>query len=137
MGQTPKLTVLRTEEAHFAAVVREQKHALDVRLDIQPGDILLLSKKGSGLVSYGMRFVRQRCDVNGETLAIWGRSWKFIVEGDGCCKLVRAFDPRTARITGADCKEYGRGGPFYYVLDEDAEAFNRKGLLRPLLSPAN
>lgn len=135
MEQTPKLIVLRTELAHFDAVVKEQKHALEVRLGAKPGDILLLSKKGSGVVSHAMKFVRQRPDRDGETEMIWGRSWKFIVDGDACCELDRAFGPQGERITKLERREYGRGGPFYYLLEEDAEAFRQKGLLRPLLSP--
>ena len=135
MSDTPKLIVLRTHPEHLRGVVEKHKHALEVRLNAQQGDILLIAQTGSGLVSHAMRFRSQRPDTTGETERSWGRHWNFIIEGDNCCELDRPFDPREERVTEVVRKDYGPGGPFFYVLDEDAEAFRQKGLLQPLLPP--
>ena len=82
-----------------------------------------------------MRFRCQRPDTTGETERIWGKHWKFIIEGDSWCKLDQPFDPQKERVTSVVCKDYGPGGPFFYVLNEDAKAFRQRSLLRPLLPP--
>jgi hypothetical protein len=52
MTHMAKLIVLRTEAAHFAAVVREQKHALEVQLDAGP--VTFCSFRGKVQVSFLM-----------------------------------------------------------------------------------
>jgi hypothetical protein len=135
MSNMPKLIVLRTHPEHLCGVVGKHKHALNVRLDARQDDVLLIAQTGSGVVSYAMRFRCQRPDMTGETERIWGKHWNFIIEGDNWCELNQPFDPREQRVTESTCKDYGPGGPFFYVLDKDAEAFRQRGLLRPLLLP--
>lgn len=136
LNDCPKLIVLRTLPEHFDEVVGAQKHALHVRLKkAAPGDILLVGQTGSSLVSYAMRFRSQRPDVSGETERRWGRHWRYIIEGEDCCALNRPFNPQQERATEVSRRDYGPGGPFFYVLDEDAETFRQRGMLRPLLPP--
>jgi hypothetical protein len=84
MSDMPKLIVLRTLRQHIDGVVEKHKHALNVQLDAQQGDILLIAQKG-GLVLYAMRFQNQRPDTAGESERVWGRHWKFIIEGADWC----------------------------------------------------
>jgi hypothetical protein len=136
MTNSPSLIVLRTHPENFDEVIRAQKHALDGRLKkANSGDILLVGRTGSGVVSHAMRFRSQRADTSGETERRWGRHWPFLIEGEDCCELARPFNPQQERVTQASRKDYGPGGSFFYVLDEDADVFRQRGLLLPLLPP--
>jgi hypothetical protein len=129
------MLILKTRPENLGRVVEAQKHALHGRLNnAQPGDLLLLAEirpHGPALVRYGMRFKTQRRANPGETEAIWGQRWDFVIEGEGCRELNHRFDPQVEKVTSTN---YGRGGTFVYVACEDAEAFRRKGLLAPLLT---
>lgn len=129
------MVILKTHSTNLARVVEVQKHALRGRLkNAQPGDLLLLAEirdDGPTVVRYGMRLKRQRRADPGETEALWGKHWKFIIEGEGCCELNRPFDPQQTKVTSTS---YGQGGTLVYVAAEDAEAFRRAGLLSPLLT---
>ena len=129
----PKLIILRTEQTNLQAVIKESKHALNSRLSARLGDILLLSEKGSCQVTRGMKFMKQIEDSCGETKRIWQRSWKYLIEADKCEALSHPFKPQEERITDPLLKNYLQGGPFFYVLEEDAVEFYKRGLLQPLL----
>ena len=128
----PNLIVLKTHPEHLDQVVQAQRHALQTRLlKAQPGDLLLLAEtrsKGSALVRYGMRFRGQRIARPGETESMWNKSWRYIIEGEDCKALERAFSPQIVKVSSAN---YGQGGPFVYIDPEDADAFKRDGLLKP------
>lgn len=133
MSDMPRLVVLRTLPENFDGVIQTSKHALDGRLAAEPRDILLIGH--SGQVTHAMRFRCQRPDTSGETEKIWGRRWRFIIEGDDLCKLIRPFSPQQERVTEVSRKNYGPGFALFYVLDDDARAFREGGLLRPILPP--
>lgn len=133
MSDMPKLVVLRTLPENLDGVIQTSKHALDVRLTAQQGDILLIGH--SGRVTHAMRLRCQRPDTSGETEVIGGRRWRFIIDGDELCQLVRPFSPQRERVTDVGRKNYGPCFALFYVLDDDARAFRDGGLLRPILPP--
>ena len=139
MSAMPKLIILKTHPEHLYGVVKEQKHALGGKMrGAEEGDLLLIAeihKPGSARVRYGMWFVKQRPANPGEPEAIWnGHSWKYVVEAKGCRELNKSFRPEDEKTSQ---KNYGQGGggTVIYVCDDDADAWRRKGLLRPLLPP--
>ncbi|MGB0087716.1 MAG: hypothetical protein WBP94_20360 [Rhodomicrobiaceae bacterium] len=113
-----------------------QKHALKYRIkNAKTNDLLLLAEiqsQGPAVVCYGMWLKCQRPAERGETDKIWGKEWKFIIEGQGCDSLPR-FSPEREKVS---LKNYGKGGggTVIYVLPEDMNAFREKGLLMPFMS---
>jgi hypothetical protein len=98
----------------------------------RPDDILLLAEiqdHGSSVVRYAMRFREQILDEKGKSKALFGRRWRYLIEGNDCHELSR-FSPQERKVTS---KNYGQGGPMVYVASKDAEAFRKAGLLQPLL----
>lgn len=139
--RAPRIAIFRTDPVHLAAVVRHSKHALERRPQLRTGDIILLSQLGNTLVAgakpiqFAMSFVRCYPDAMGESLKIWGKRWRYIVEGSRCYRLREAFDIRDVSVTN---KEYGAGGPIVYVDPRDAAEILRRGLLAPAPSdPTN
>lgn len=137
----PNMIIVKTSAKNLPNVVANQKHALYGRMKkARPGDVLLLAEicgRGPALVSYAMRLKEQHLDTANEAQAIWGERWPVIVEGEGCRKLDRPFNPQKERVTLISMKNYGPGGTLVYVDPKDAEAFLQKGLLRPLLPPSD
>lgn len=126
------MVILRTSKETIGNVVHHMKHALDSRLKLEQGDLILISQTKSSLdqyakpIQYVMEYVRCYRDRNNESEKIWGKSWKVIVEGRNCKRLKRPFDIADYQVTS---KNYGQGGPRVYVDDADALAIKQKGLL--------
>ncbi len=128
------IILLRTHPENLKRVVEVQKHALKGQLTrAQPGDLLLLAEmrtSGPALATHAMWFRNQRLAKPGETEMLWGKSWRYVIEGEDCRTLDNPFSPQEAKVSS---ENYGRGGGVVYLAVEDADEFCRRGLLRPLL----
>lgn len=133
MGSAPQLIILKTTAQHIEGVTKNQKHALRGRIvNARRGDLLLIAEmqtRGPALIRYGMRFDCQYPDQAGDSEAIWGKRWDYIVSGEGGCWLTKPFAPAQAKPQGP----YGQGGTLVYVPARDAEEFVREGRLAPIL----
>ncbi|BCH23584.1 hypothetical protein [Mesorhizobium sp. L-8-3] len=133
MQPTPTIIILKTTAEHMRGVIDHQKHASDRLIKrANPGDLLLIAQlqpKGSALIRYAMWLKSQYPDSVQESDAIWGKHWNFIIEGEGGRELTTPFAPGEVKPNGP----YRQGGPFVYVVAEDAEDFRRDGRLAPLL----
>jgi len=108
-------------------------HALARSPTISPGDLILISlaiaKTSDGIppIRYAMEFVKIRADRTGGTSReIWGKKWPYIIYGQNFRELARPFDIRHHAVSG---HEYGQGGPFVYVHEDDASVIRQRGLL--------
>ena len=87
------------------------------------------SPTAAPLVKYVMTYVRCYLDESGESTKIWGKEWRFIIEGRNIYQ-VKGFDIRRVQVTKAN---YGQGAiRFAYIRDEDAAAIREGGFLNPL-----
>lgn len=113
-------------------MVKLCKHALDSQPHITVGDIILLAETKDNLVSgekpirYLMEFHRIYADSKGESERIWGKHWRYIIEGRGCRTLKRPFDICEIQLTETN---YAQGGPYVYVARKDEDMLNREGYL--------
>lgn len=130
------MIILRTNPEHISEVVRHSKHALNKKPSLTRGDTILISqisentifgyKECKNPIQYVMEFERLYLDTSGKSKQIWGIQYKYIIEGSNCRPLKRPFDIRKYQVTN---KEYGPGGPFVYVEQEDEKAIQQHGLL--------
>lgn len=133
MQAIPTIIILRTTAQHMRGVIDHQKHALDRPMRrAHLGDLLLVAEmqpKGPAIARYAMWFKSQHPDDAHESEAIWGRHWNFLIAGEGGRELTTPFAPAEVKPNGP----YSQGGPYVYVVPEDAEDFRRDGRLAPLL----
>lgn len=80
--------ILKTKKETLSAVLKHQKHASDTELkNAINGDIILISQTKDSLsddeksIKYSMKFKRCYKDSNNESNKIWGKHWKYIIEG--------------------------------------------------------
>jgi hypothetical protein len=130
---SPTVVVLRTAPENIPKVIEHKIHALNGRLvRAKPGDLLLIAERqrvGPAIAKYGMLLQEVRPDVSQKSKEIWGKQWKYIIEGRDLVALAMPFSPHEiAPLSG-----YGAGGPFVYISPDDAEEFRRRGLLAPFL----
>jgi len=131
----PLLIILKTDSVHIDGVRKNAKHATGARpRRIARGDIILIqvtvlsSKDPQPVIRYRMDFVRCYKDVEKESDRIWGRHWKYIVEGENLKTLRHPFDIRKIQVTNDI--SYGQGAIKYvYVRPEDAAVIRARGLL--------
>lgn len=129
------MIILRTNPENISEVVRHAKHALNKKPTLNQGELILISQISENTIfgyrecknpiQYVMEFERIYLDTSGESIKIWGKPYKYIVEGRNCRPL-RPFDIRKYQVTK---KEYGPGGPFVYVEPEDVRVLQQHGLL--------
>lgn len=126
------MIIFRTHPDHIDDVVRYSRHALSTMPRVSQGDLILISqtvaqsKDGSPPIRYVMEFVGVHTDDVGESRRIWGRDWRYIVNGRNCRPLKQPFDIRKIQVSG---KNYGQGGPYVYVAEEDEAIIRKLGLL--------
>lgn len=81
------LILLKTSGSTLGRVVEYNKHALSGRISAVRGELILISETESTLrpnrlpVRHVMEFRRCYPDSQGESQRIWGRRWRYIVEG--------------------------------------------------------
>ena len=128
------MVIFRTSKETLSKVVANCKHALEVRpAKLNFGDIILIAQTidsldcGKKPISYRMEFVNCYEDREGLSERIWGRRWKYIIEGKNCCELNKPFDIR--KIPHLNTKKYERGGPIVYVDPDDIKKLEDLGYL--------
>lgn len=132
----PRMLLLKTDKSNLLGVVTNQKHATDaVPTDLVPGDWLLIqtdaTTREEAKVRYIMDFVKIYEDTLGETTKIWGRPWRYIIQGGNIRKLKNPINVNARSITK---KSYGQGAIKYAYIDpRDAEEFMKKGYLETIL----
>ena len=128
------IAIFRTGEDTLRTVVREAKYALPGRPNLTPGDTILLALRSADIrdgrppVRYRMEFVRAYEDQDGESVRLWGRQWKWMIEASNCQRLAKPFDIQKLQVTD---KNYAQGGTVVYVEPEDQVILSSRGLLNP------
>lgn len=128
-----KMVIFRKSKETLSNVVAYSKHALPNRpKQLELGDIILISQTIDSLVCgqkpirYRMEFVNCSKDIEGVSKRIWGRPWKYIIDGRNCCELKQPFDIREIPNPS---KKYGQGGNFVYVHTNDIKKLEDLGYL--------
>jgi hypothetical protein len=128
------MLLLKTDDLHFDGVRRHRKHATDgIPQALSAGDTLLIQVTYSSMavptsrVKAAMTFVRCYEDGTGECKSIWGRNWRYIIEGKDWCTLRKPFDVDDVKVSS---KNYGQGViRFAYIDPADEAEIRRRGLL--------
>ncbi|BCM16352.1 hypothetical protein [Mesorhizobium sp. J8] len=127
------LIILKTTKQHFIGVTEHQKHALRGRMTkAHQGDVLIIAEiqdNGPAVAKYAMQFKQQYADHVGQSEVIWGKRWRFIVDGEKGCWLSKPFAPAALKPDGP----YAQGGTLVYVPTADAIDFIAAGHLSPIL----
>ena len=126
------MLLLKTSKDTLPKVVETAKHALAARPDYVPGELALIAQTkedlrvGEPSIKYRIEIVRIYEDKDNESDRIWGRHWKYIVEGRNCLPLKNPFDIADIQITD---KNYVTGGTYFHIERADAEALMKGGWL--------
>jgi 5-methylcytosine-specific restriction enzyme A len=126
------MIILKTSQDTIGEVVRHSKHALKMRPNVKQGELILISELKTKLpphrkpIQYVMEFEECHEDRQQESLRIWGRHWRYVINGGNCRPLKTPFDISTVQVTN---KDYGRGGAVVHVNDDDAQVLILMGLL--------
>ncbi len=126
------MIIFRTSADTIHNVVKLSKHALASQPKLSEGELILISQTitdstgSKPPIRYIMEFVRIYEDLLGESNEIWGRQWRYIIEGKNCRRLKRPFNIGVFQVSN---QNYAQGGPYVYVLPEDEEIIREKGLL--------
>jgi len=129
------MVIFRTSPETISEVVRLSKHALDRRPRLRRGELILISqtvaksRDGKPPIRYLMEFVRIYPDSKEESTKIWGKQWRYIVEGEKCRPLKHPFNIQHYQTSN---QNYAQGGPFVYVDPVDEEVLKNRGLLDTL-----
>jgi 5-methylcytosine-specific restriction protein A len=106
-------------------VLQNQKHATSNNLQFVPGEIILIQQTFSTLayptqksIRWIMNYVQTYPDVHNESDRIWGRHWKYIIEGTNL-RPVEGFDIAELQVTNLN---YGQGAITHAYIDPLDEA---------------
>ena len=130
------MIVLQTRPEHLKAVIEKSKRALNgVMKCVRAGDVLLIAEspppRNAPQIWYAMRYRRMYPDSRRESEAIWGKRWRYIVEGEDCQLLDHPFSLKDVQVSA---KNYGQGAiSFTYLDDRDAKLLIDRSLLKPVL----
>lgn len=89
---------------------------MNMKLRLNPGDVILFAQSrgtlepGQPPIRYRMSFVRFSESAEEESQKLWGKSWRYMVEGDECRALRKPFDIRHVQVSK---KIYDQLGPVY------------------------
>jgi len=126
------MLLLKTSKDTLPKVIETSKHALSARPDYSPGELALIAQTKEDLspgeppIRYRMEIARIYQDNGNESDQIWGKHWKYIVEGRNFLPLKNPFDISEVQVTG---KNYVTGGTFFHIEKADAEALMIGGWL--------
>jgi len=133
--QMMQMILIKTHKSNLSKVVEHCKHALNVQPNLKQGDLILIAQTkrdllpGEKPIKYIMEFSRIYRDIYNESFKIWGKKWKYIIEGINCRALKNPFDISLIQISDHN---YKSGGPFTYVRKEDVDFLFKKGYLETL-----
>lgn len=111
------------------------KHALQSLPQLAHGDTILLAQTLQSLphglkqIRYRMTYARAYLDRGNESDQIWGRHWRYLIEGVELKALRRPFNIADLQVS---TKNYGRGGPIVYVDEHDEEVLRKGGYFAAL-----
>lgn len=127
--------IVRTSGETIGAVVKHEKHALNTRPHLSPGEIILVAlRKNEALakhqkpIQYLMEFDSSYSDEE-ESLKLFGKRWPYIIKSRSCRRLKTPFDICEHQVS---TKGYGPGGTIVYVLNDDIKVLKEKGLLETM-----
>lgn len=101
---------------------------MNMKLRLDPGDVILFAQSRGTLepaqppIRYRMTFVRFSDSAEEESQRLWGKRWRYMLEGENCRPLRRPFDIRHLQ---ASRKMYDQLGPVY--LDPEDESVLESG----------
>jgi len=87
------MLLLKTSKATIGEVVRRAKHASNTRPNAEAGDIVLIAQTKSTLkpdeesIRYIMTYEDSRIDESNESQRIWGRHWKYLINGSNVMEI--------------------------------------------------
>jgi len=126
------MVIFRTSPDPIDNVVKHNKHALNSRPSLTPGETILISQTvsktndGKPPIRYAMEYVNMYRDEKGESKSIWGKQWTYILQGKNCRPLKKPFNISHYQVSS---ENYGPGGPVKYVADIDKKKLQQEGLL--------
>jgi 5-methylcytosine-specific restriction enzyme A len=119
------MIIFKTDVSTLKNVLAAAKHAVNGRpTRAKAGDIILVAQTvetlqpGQKSINWIMEYVRSYEDTEGETIKLWGRSWRYIVEA----RSVRQVEPFNIDELQRSNKNYGAAVNFTYLDPEDEEA---------------
>jgi hypothetical protein len=125
------MTIFRTSRKTIQTVVQHSKHALKGCPELTQGDLILVSELVTECfddmpIKYVMEYVRCYKDDTGESETLWGKQWKYMIEGKNCRPLRSPFNINRLQVSD---KNYGQGGPWVHVDPADEKVLRERGLL--------
>lgn len=118
------MILFKNKAETMEGVLRNQKHATENNLQFEPGEIILIQQTITSLpskkdksIKWIMDYVRTYPDINGESHRIWGKDWKYIIEGKNL-RTVEGFNIKELQVSE---KDYGSAMIYANVLSEDEE----------------
>lgn len=118
------MLLLKTSAGSLLGVLANAKHASNDVPDAQTGDLVLLAQTATSLapgeksIRWAMTFVDCVPDTNKESLAIWGRQWRYLILGQDI-REVQPFDLKDIQVSA---KNYGPVVKHCRLRPEDEEA---------------
>ena len=131
MDSRNRLILLKVSGENLSVVMKERRYATNRAYRLEPGDLILFAENRSTLtpgersIRYCMEYAGTRLDEANESDRLWGKHWKYIIDGRNVRQLSEPFDMRTEQVSK---KNYQQAGPAY-LDDEDVAALKSKGLL--------
>jgi len=102
------IMLFKNHASTLNGVLKNAKHASNGKpKNIQPGDVILIAQtKGSLLpdekpIRWIMNFVRTYEDSDNESVKIWGKKWRYIIQGENV-RSVEPFDIEDLKISNKD-----------------------------------
>jgi 5-methylcytosine-specific restriction protein A len=87
------MIIIKTDKSTISKVVEIEKHATQKRVNCNPGDLILIQQNVNSLtgtekaIKWVMEFVALREDKNEESQRLWGKKWKYIIDGKNIRKV--------------------------------------------------
>ena len=81
------LLLLKTSGQTIDQVVKNAKHATNTQPNATVGDLILIAqtkttlKPGQKSIRYVMTYKGSRLDTGSESVKIWGKKWKYMIDG--------------------------------------------------------
>ena len=118
------MLLLKTSKETIDNVVKYAKHATDTIPNAQLGDLILIAQTitsleiGQKQIRYIMTFKGHRLDTSAESLRIWGKQWKYMIDGYDVTQIL-GFNLKDIQVSD---KNYGPIVTHCRLNPEDEEA---------------